>query len=138
MSYKIINTAIIGFGLSGKVFHAPFLHTNPGFNLKNIVERHNDESKRIYPYVEIVRDFKDIINDPDIELIVVATPNTLHFPMVKESLLAGKHVVVEKPFTPTSREAEELINIAQMVSRKIFVYHNRRWDGDFLTIKKIL
>ena len=138
MSEKIINTAIIGFGLSGKVFHAPFLHTHSGFNLKKIVERHNDESVKIYPYVEIVRDFKDILTDPDIDLIVVATPNTLHFPMVKESLLAGKHVVVEKPFTPTSKEAEELINIAQTVKRKIFVYHNRRWDGDFLTIKKML
>ena len=133
-----INTAIIGFGLSGKVFHAPFLHTHSGFNLKKIVERHNEESKKIYPYVEIVRDFKDILNDSDIDLIVVATPNTLHFPMVKEGLLAGKHVVVEKPFTPTYREAEELINIARKVNRKIFVYHNRRWDGDFLTIKKIL
>jgi len=138
MSDKIINTAIIGFGLSGKVFHAPFLHTHPGFNLKKIVERHNDESKKIYPYVEIFRDHKDILKDPGIELIVVATPNTLHFPMVMESLLACKHVVIEKPFTSTYREAEELINIARKVNRKIFVYHNRRWDGDFLTIKKIL
>ncbi|MBE9491275.1 MAG: oxidoreductase [Bacteroidetes bacterium] len=135
---NIINTGIIGFGLSGKVFHAPFLHTHPGFFLKKIVERHSDESRKIYPYVEIVRDFHDLLNDPGIDLVVVSTPNTLHFPMVNECLLAGKHVVVEKPFTPTSKEAEKLIQLAQSVNRKIFVYQNRRWDGDFLTIKKIL
>jgi len=135
---KQINTGIIGFGLSGRVFHAPFLHTHPGFNLKKIVERNSTESKKIYPYVEVVSDYKNLIKDKNLDMIVVCTQNTLHFSMVKESLLAGKHVVVEKPFTPNSKQADELIKIAEKVNRKIFVYHNRRWDGDFLTIKKIL
>ncbi len=133
-----INTGIIGFGLSGKVFHAPFVHTHSGFNLKKIVERHNEDSKKIYPEVEVVRDYQDLLSDDDIDLIVVATQNVLHFPMVKEILLAGKNVVVEKPFTPTSKEANELIEVAKSSGKKIFVYQNRRWDGDFLTISRIV
>ncbi len=135
---QIINTGIIGFGLSGRVFHAPFVHTHPGYNLKKVIERHNNDSKKIYPYVEVVRDYKDLLADKDIDLIVVTTENTLHFPMVKESLLAGKNVVVEKPFTPASDEADELIELSETTGKKIFVYQNRRWDGDFMTIKKIL
>ena len=138
MDIKKINTGIIGFGLSGKVFHAPFVHTHPGFNLKSIVERNHFKSKKIYPYIDVVSDYIDLIKDRSLDLIIVCTPNTLHYQMVKESLLAGKHVIVEKPFTPTSIEADELIDIADKMNRKIFVYQNRRWDGDFLTIKKIL
>lgn len=138
MSQKTIQTGIIGFGLSGKVFHAPFLHTHPGFEIKKVVERNNEESKSIYPYVEIVEDHRNLLNDPEIELIIVCTPNTLHFKMVQECLNAGKNVVVEKPFTPTSREADELIKLANSVNKKIFVYQNRRWDGDFITIGKVL
>jgi predicted dehydrogenase len=133
-----INTGIIGFGLSGKVFHAPFVHTHSGFNLKMIVERHKEDSKKIYPGVEVVRDYQHLLSDDNIDLIVVATQNVLHFPMVKEILLAGKNVVVEKPFTPTSKEAKELIEVAKSSGKKIFIYQNRRWDGDFMTIKKIL
>ncbi|RLD85336.1 MAG: oxidoreductase [Bacteroidetes bacterium] len=138
MVKKQLNTGVIGFGLSGKVFHAPFLHTHPGFNLKKIVERNSTESKNIYPELEVVSDYKNLIKDETLDLIAICTPNTLHFSMVKECLLAGKHVVVEKPFTPTSKEADELIKISEEKERKIFVYHNRRWDGDFLSIKKIL
>jgi len=138
MSKKTIQTGIIGFGLSGRVFHAPFLHTHHRFEIKKIVERHKTESESIYPYVQVVNDYYELLKDPDIELIVVCTPNTLHFNMVHESLKAGMHVVVEKPFTPTSIEADELIKLAESMNRKIFVYQNRRWDGDFLTISKIL
>ena len=138
MQNKKINTAIIGFGLSGKVFHAPFVHTHSGFNLKKIVERNHIYSKEIYPYVEVVSDYKELLRDPNLDLIVVATPNTTHYSMVKESLLAGKHVIVEKPFTPTTKEADELIEIAKKQKKKLFVYHNRRWDGDFLSIQKML
>jgi predicted dehydrogenase len=138
MNKKQINVGVIGFGLSGKVFHAPFLHTHQGFNLKKIVERNSAESKKIYPYVEVVSDYKNLVKDKELDLIVICTPNTSHFPMVKESLKAGKHVIIEKPFTPTAKEADELIKIAKKVKKNIFVYHNRRWDGDFMTIKKIV
>ena len=135
---QIINTGIIGFGLSGRVFHAPFIHTHQGFNLIKVVERHKEDSKKVYPYVEVVRNYKDLLTDKDIVLVVVATENTLHFPMVRESLLAGKNVVVEKPFTPVSSEADELIELSEQTGKKIFVYQNRRWDGDFLTIKRVI
>jgi len=138
MSTKAIQTGIIGFGLSGRVFHAPFLHTHDGFEIKKVVERNKDESKSIYPYVQVIEDYNELLNDQEIELIVVCTPNTLHFNMVQDILRAGKHVVIEKPFTPTSKEADELIKLAASVDRKIFVYQNRRWDGDFITIKKVL
>jgi predicted dehydrogenase len=135
---KIIKTGIIGFGLSGKAFHAPFLNLHPGFEVKKVFERNKAESKEIYPNVEVVRTFKEMIDDPEIELLVHCTPNPLHFPLVKESLEAGKHVVVEKPFTNSLKEADELIRLAEKKNLKIFVYHNRRWDADFLTIQKLL
>ncbi len=134
----MINTGIIGFGLSGRVFHAPFIHSHPGFRLLKINERHHQYSQEIYPYVKIVRDYKNLLTDNSIDLIVVATPNIYHYPMSRECLLAGKHVVIEKPFTPSSGEAEELIRLSVKSGKKIFVYHNRRWDGDFLTIRKII
>ena len=133
-----INTALIGFGLSGRVFHAPFIHTHPGFHLTAVVERKREDSLKIYPYTELVRDYKNILVRKDIDLVVVGTPNTLHFSMVKDALESGKHVVVEKPFVPASREADELIGISEKTGKKIFVYQNRRWDGDFLTIRKLI
>jgi len=135
---KQLNTAIIGFSLSGRVFHAPFIHTHPGFNLTKIVERNGDTSHDIYPYIKVVKDYKALLADDELDLIVIGTPNIWHYPMVKDCLLAGKHVVIEKPFTPTTHEATELIEIANKTDKKIFVYHNRRWDGDFMTVKKLL
>lgn len=135
---SVINTAIIGFGLSGRVFHAPFLHCHTGFNMLKVIERNHQYSKEIYPYIEVVKDYKEVINDPNIDLVVVSTPNIYHYHMVKEALYAGKHVVIEKPVTATSKEADELIEIAEKVNRNLFVYHNRRWDGDFLAIEKLI
>lgn len=133
-----IKTGIIGYGLSGKVFHAPFIHQHQGFELCKIVERNSLNSKSDYHYIEVVRDYKELLNDSSIELVVVATPNIYHFQMVKDALIAGKHVVVEKPFMTTSAEADEIIKLADAKRRYLFVYQNRRWDGDFLTIKKII
>ena len=135
---KPIKTAVIGFGLSGRVFHAPFLHTLPGFELNKILQRHSNSSKEIYPYVEVVKDFDNILQDKEIELVAICTPNTTHFDFAQKALEAGKHIVIEKPFTDTSREADKLIEISEKLDRKIFVYHNRRWDNDFLTIIKVL
>jgi len=135
---RIINTAIIGFGLSGRVFHAPFLHTHPGFKLAKVVERQGKSSKDIYPEVEIARDYKDLLQDDTIDLVVIATPNILHFDLAREFLTAGKHVVIEKPFTPKSGEADELIRISGEAGKKIFVFQNRRWDGDFKTVQQVV
>jgi scyllo-inositol 2-dehydrogenase (NADP+) len=133
-----IHTAIVGYGLSGEVFHAPLIDLHPGFTLTKVVERHSDKSKQRYPDVVVAKDFYDIVNDDDTELVVICTPNIHHFDMAKACLEAGKHVVIEKPFMPASAEADEIIQLSKEKNRKVFVYQNRRWDGDFLTIKKIL
>ncbi len=133
-----INVGIVGFGLSGKAFHAPFIVEHPGFNLLKVVERHFEESKKIYTNVQVVRDISYLLEDPKIELIVITTPNRFHFQMAKDALTADKNVIVEKPFVINSREAEELIKIAKGKNKLLAVYQNRRWDGDFLTIKEIL
>ena len=140
MSKKLgqIQTAIVGFGLSGRCFHAPFIHTHPGFALRSVVERNSSLSKDIYPYVKVVKGYKDLLKDDELELVVIATPNIFHFDLVKAFLEAGKHVVVEKPFTPTSAEADELIAISAKTGQKIFVYQNRRWDGDFKTVQQVV
>ncbi|MFU8843447.1 MAG: Gfo/Idh/MocA family oxidoreductase [Bacteroidales bacterium] len=135
---KIINTALAGFGLSGKAFHAPFLHVHSGFRLKSVLERERNESQKIYPDVGVLRSLAEIVNDPEIELVVIATPNVFHYDMARECLEGGKHVVIEKPFTNTPAEAGQLIELAEAKNLNIFVFQNRRWDGDFLTIRKII
>jgi len=135
---NIIKVGLVGFGLSGKVFHAPFIDAYPRFELRKVVERNHNNSQKIYPNINVVRDISDLFIDKEIDLIVITTPNIFHFEMVKNSLLAGKHVVIEKPFTPTSQEAKKLIDLANEKKLKLFVYQNRRWDGDFLTIKNLL
>lgn len=136
-----INVGLIGFGMAGKAFHAPLIISIPEFNLKTIREtkpEHIAFIRETYPQAGIVTDAKEIINDPDIDLVIVATPNALHHAYAKQALLAGKHVVVEKPFTVTSGEAEELIAISMQMKKVLSVYQNRRWDSDYLTIKKII
>jgi predicted dehydrogenase len=92
----------------------------------------------MYPEVEIVTDYKQLLNDPEIELVVISLPNTLHFPVAKACLEAGKHIIIEKPLVPTSAEADELISLSEATGKKIFVFQNRRWDGDFKTVKKVV
>ena len=135
---KVIRAGIIGFGMSGRIFHAPFIHAHPGFSLEAIVQRSSNEAATIYPGARVIRDHLGLVSDPTIDLVVIGVPNKFHYPMARQALEAGKHVVVEKPFTLSTAEADELIALAERVNRKIFVYQNRRWDGDFLTIKKIL
>ncbi len=138
MKNKIIRTAIASYGMSGYVFHAPFIHLHPGFELKKVLERTKSLSKERYPYAEIVRDYEDLVTDPEIDLVVVNTPDQLHYPMALEALRAGKHVVVEKPFTQTSEQGQELIALARQKGVLLTVYHNRRFDGDSRTVQKIL
>jgi len=138
MNLKKIKTAITAFGLSGKVFHAPFLQYSPKFDLCQILQRSKDDSKSDYPDAEIVRSFSEILENQEIELVVINTPNPLHFSMTKAALEAGKHVIVEKPFAPTVKETEELINLALKKNLHLFVFHNRRWDGDFMTLQKLI
>ena len=133
----MIKTAIIGFGLSGKVFHAPFISVHQGFELKSILTSKKDISD-YYRGVNIVRDYQDVLDDPDIDLVVLCTPNEFHKEQSIQALQAGKHIILEKPITPTYSDAEEIMKAAGEAGRYFFPYQNRRWDGDFLTVKKIL
>ena len=133
-----INVGIIGSGMAARVFHIPIIQSVPNLRLKKIVERHGDWTRTNYPLVEVVRDAAALLRDEKIELVVIATPNRSHFDLARQSLLAGKHVVVDKPFTTSSGQARELIDLAHHHNRLITVFQNRRWDGDFQTVKKIL
>ncbi len=134
-----IRVGIIGFGLSGAVFHAPFITTIEGFELAKVVTSSNAARvQKLYPTVQVVGDAAQVINDPAIDLVVIGTPNTFHHSLAKQALAVGKHVVVEKPFVNTLAEAEDLIKIAEENKRVLSVYQNRRWDGDFLTVKNVL
>ena len=134
----MISTAVISYGISARTFHIPFITTNPSYSLDMIMERNGDAASKAFPTVKIVRTIEDVLNDTAIELVVICSPNTTHFPYAKAAMLAGKHVVVEKPFTNTLQEAEELIAISKQTGKICSVYHNRRYVGDFLTMKKII
>ena len=133
-----INVGLVGFGMAARVFHAPLIDANPHLHLAQIVQRHGDEAASAYPQAKVVRDLDAILADPSVELVVVATPNTSHFEIAALALKAGKHVVVDKPFTATTRDADELIALSKKSARLLGVFQNRRWDGDFLTVKEIL
>jgi scyllo-inositol 2-dehydrogenase (NADP+) len=138
---RTINTAIIGFGLAGRVFHSPILSSIEGYHLSKIYTKNPESIKsieRLYPHTKPVSDISDIMSDDAIQLVVIATPNREHFPLAKEALLAGKHVVVDKPFTITSEDADQLIALAKQQNRLLSVHQNRRWDSDFKTAKNVL
>jgi predicted dehydrogenase len=133
-----IKTGIASYGMSGLVFHAPLLHVNPGFEISKIVERSYKGSKERYPDVHVVKSFEELLKDSQIELVVVNTPDATHFEYCKLAIEAGKHVVVEKPFTMNSEEGVELIKLAKNNEKILSVFQNRRWDGDYLTVKKVI
>ncbi|HEX7174145.1 MAG TPA: oxidoreductase [Pyrinomonadaceae bacterium] len=133
-----IRVGLIGDGMAARVFHAPIIQSVSRLRLKKVVARHGDASRDRYPWVEVVRDAAALLQDEEIDLVVIATPNNSHFDLARQSLLANKHVVVEKPFTTSSAQAQQLIDLARRQNRLLSVHHNRRWDGDFQTVKKLL
>lgn len=135
---KIIKTGICSFGMSGKLFHAPFLEAHPGYVLSAIVERNNNDSRERYPNSKLFRSVEALCADEDLELIVVNTPTYLHFEQAKLVLQSGKHMVIEKPFTITVKEAEELTALAEKNNLFLSVYQNRRYDGDYLAVKNVV
>ncbi len=134
---KAIPSALLSYGMSGRIFHAPFLEIHPGFELVGSYERSQKNIQKAYPGTYSYDSLEEVIQDEDIELIIVNTPIPTHFDYASKALRAGKHVVVEKAFTNSTAEAIELQKIAQEVGKHIFVYQNRRWDSDFLTVKKV-
>lgn len=139
---RTIRTAVVGYGLAGSVFHAPLLAANTSYSLDVVATsdagRQASASSRL-PGVEVVRDGADVVRRAaDLDLVVLATPPMTHFPLAKAALEAGLDVVVDKPFAVTSAQGEELIALAGHLGRVLTVFHNRRWDGDFLTLQKLL
>jgi len=135
---QLVKVGLCAFGMSGKVFHAPFLKEHPGFFISAIVERTKEESKIKFPKSFIYTSVEDMLQHADIELVVVNTPVQTHFEYVKKALEAGKNVIVEKPFTVTISEAETLVNLAKEKNLFLSVYQNRRFDGDYLQVQNIL
>lgn len=132
-----IKVGLAAYGMSGRVFHAPLIAANPHFELTAVMERSKELSREKYPDVRIARSFEELVAMDDLDLIVVNTPDSTHFDYVRLALLGGKHVVVEKPFTETEEDGEELVALAAEKGLMLSVYQNRRWDGDFLTVKEI-
>ncbi|HYH15496.1 MAG TPA: Gfo/Idh/MocA family oxidoreductase [Flavisolibacter sp.] len=137
-AYRKINTALCSFGMSGKVFHAPFLSVLDGFQLYAIWERSKKQSSDIYPGVISYNTYQELLEDASIELVVVNTPNYTHYEYAKKALESGKHVIVEKPFTVTVAEGQELIALAKQKQRLLSVYHNRRFDSDYKIVKSVV
>jgi scyllo-inositol 2-dehydrogenase (NADP+) len=132
----MLNIGLVGFGLGGKVFHAPVIRAVAGLRLAAIVQRRGPPDP-LYPDVEFVRSVDELLTR-SLDLIVVTTPNVSHHPIAKQCLLAGHHVVVDKPFTVTMAEAEDLVRTAREQRRIVTVYQDRRYTGDFATLQKIV
>lgn len=135
---KKLNVGIAGFGLSGQIFHAPIIRSVPGMEILKVFSSNPQKVKQYLPDVVVVSTFDDLLTDERIDLVVITTPNHTHYELAKQSLLAGKHVVVEKPFVISSEEARDLIETANRQNRVLSVYQNRRWDNDFLTVKRFI
>ena len=134
-----IGVGIAGFGLSGSVFHGPLIASLPdNYKLVAIQTSREDAVKAAYPEVTVKPEFDQLITCPGVDLVVIGVPNKLHVPYAKKALQAGKHVVLEKPFTPSFESAKELIEIAKSSLGLLTVFHNRRYDDDFLTLKRLI
>ncbi len=138
MPSRHVNVALIGYGYAGKTFHAPLIVSVPGLRLAAVVSSAPDRVQRDLPNVPVVATPEEAFAGAEIDLVVVATPNLTHFDLARRALAAGKHVVVDKPFTNTLAEARELAELSHKSGRMLSVFHNRRWDGDFLTARQII
>ena len=133
-----IKTGICSYGMSGKLFHAPFIQAHPGYELTAIVERNRNDSRERYPDSVLSRSFEELLSMDNLQLIVVNTPVQTHFDYAKQAIEAGKSVIVEKPFTVTSGEAAILAQLAKERNVFLSVYQNRRYDGDYRAIKNVV
>ena len=137
MSDKL-RVGLIGYGFASKTFHAPLIAGTPDVELAAISSSDASKVHADWPAVKVVADPQALLDDPTLQLIVIPTPNDTHFPLAKAALNAGKHVVVDKPFTVTLSQARELDALAKAKGLLLSVFHNRRWDSDFLTLKSLL
>lgn len=136
--FKPIITGLLSYGMSGKIFHAPFLASHPGFTFKAVVERHEQTARLKYPDVWSYNQVDELLNDQEIELVVVNTPNYTHFEFAMKALDAGKHVLIEKPAAITSSEVKVLFKRGKELNLQVLVYQNRRYNSDFLSFKEVI
>ena len=134
----MIEVGLIGYGLAGRAFHAPVIRAVPGMHLAAILERTGNQAAEKYPDVRIVRRLDELLGIREIGLVVIATPNDTHYSLARQCLEAGRDVLVDKPFTTTLEEARSLVELAEKAGRLITVYQNRRYDGDFQAIRKLV
>lgn len=135
---EILNVGIVGYGYAAATFHAPLIAGVHGLRLTAISSRNPGKVRQDWPDVEVEHAPEALFTRPDIHLVVIPTPNDTHFPLASQALAAGKHVVVDKPFTVTLEEARELKRQAERAGLLLSVFHNRRWDSDFLTLRQVL
>lgn len=133
-----IRIGLAGYGTSGSIFHAPLIASVPRLRLAAVMTSRRDKAAREAPGAHIVSTLDELLNEPGVDLIVVATPTGTHYDVARSALLAGMHVVVDKPITTTVAEADDLIALARDRNRLLSVYQNRRWDSDFLTVRKVI
>lgn len=134
----MLKIGVIGYGFSARVFHLPFIESGENLELTAIASSKSESLKDKYQSVALYSSAKEMITGGDVELAVITTPNHAHFPLAKSCLENRVHVILEKPMTCTSAQAEQLAELADKKSLVLSVFHNRRWDGDFLTIRKML
>ncbi|HEV3505418.1 MAG TPA: Gfo/Idh/MocA family oxidoreductase, partial [Actinomycetes bacterium] len=134
----MIGVGLIGYGLGGAAFHAPLVQAEPRLRLHAVATSRAEQVRRDLPGVAVVASPAELLEDPAVELVVVAAPNAVHAELAAAALRAGRHVVVDKPFTLSVAEADELIGLAAAAGRRLSVFHNRRWDSDFLTVRRCL
>ncbi|EOI6584118.1 oxidoreductase [Yersinia enterocolitica] len=133
-----IKVGLLGYGYASKTFHAPLIMGTPGLELAGVSSSDASKVHADWPSMTVVSDPQALFDDPSIKLIVIPTPNDTHFPLAQRALAAGKHVVVDKPFTVTLSQARDLKKQADEAGLLLSVFHNRRWDSDFLTLKTLL
>lgn len=138
MTVNKIITGVLSYGMSGRVFHTPFIANNDRFELRAVVERSTKKAQLDYPSIISYDSVEELLADDAIELVIINTPNDTHVSLAKQALLAGKHVLIEKPFAPTLSEAKELFDLGRKVGKFVLPYHNRRFDSDFNSLKSVL
>jgi predicted dehydrogenase len=135
---NVLKIGIVGYGYASQVFHAPLIASVPGLQLAAIASGNPAKVAADWPGLAVDPSPEALFRRPELDLVVIATPNDTHGPLASQALAAGKHVIVDKPFTLTLAEARALQDRAEQAGRLLSVFHNRRWDGDFLTLRRVL
>lgn len=135
---KPFNLAVVGYGYVGRTFHAPLIASTPGLTLHSVVSSKPQQAQADFPEVAVLADLDTVLADPALDAVVLATPNQTHAPFALQALAAGKHVLVDKPFALDAAQARAVVAAASAAGRIVSVFQNRRWDADFLTVRRLI